>query len=318
MKSQNKMILWVLAVAVGAGIPSPAVASHAFTPTAAFVTAPGGDPDIFCCVGGGEYHSASVSVFIDPANTKWISWNGSPDVDVPYPTCYLGYCLGGNDFGTDDFIVLTVTNPLGASSQATIDHNDSFSFAIGPQQIIYGMADDAPDVMRGGNWGCYPNCIEILNEAGAFDSTIFNAVGTYTFHFSFRDGPCCGHGHGNIWLLVQPVLKTIDIKPGSFPNSINPRSKGRIPVAIITTDTFDAGTVDPATILFGPTGSEVASPVHSALEDVDEDGDIDMILHFKTQDTGIQCGDNSASLMGEISGGQVIHASDSINTVGCK
>jgi hypothetical protein len=109
----------------------------------------------------------------------------------------------------------------------------------------------------------------------------------------------------------------IDVKPGSFPNSINPRSAGKIPVAILTTDTFDGASVDPNTVRFGSNGAE-AGPVQSALEDVDGDGDIDMILHFNTQDTGIQCGDTSASLTGKSFGGQAIGGSDSVNTVGCK
>ena len=109
----------------------------------------------------------------------------------------------------------------------------------------------------------------------------------------------------------------IDVKPGSFPNSINPRSEGLIPVAILTMDTFDATTVDPTTVLFGATGTE-AVPVHSALEDVDGDGDTDIILQFKTEATGIQCGDTSASLTGQTIRGQTIAGSDSIKTVGCK
>jgi hypothetical protein len=109
----------------------------------------------------------------------------------------------------------------------------------------------------------------------------------------------------------------IDIKPGGFPNSINPRSKGVIPVAILTTDTFDSTTVDPTTVRFGPSGTE-AAPVHAALEDIDGDGDTDMILHFNTQATGVQCGDTSASLTGQTSSGQMIEGSDSIKTVGCK
>lgn len=107
-------------------------------------------------------------------------------------------------------------------------------------------------------------------------------------------------------------LISIDIR-----SSINPRSKGKIPVAILTTDTFDATTVDPSTVLFGATGTE-AAPVHFALEDVDGDGDIDLILHFNTRDTGIACGDSSASLTGETFNGQEISGADSIKTVGCK
>lgn len=127
-------------------------------------------------------------------------------------------------------------------------------------------------------------------------------------------------GYGDLdFIKVVPTIipVTIDVKPGSFPNSINPKSKGKIPVAILTTDTFDATTVDPTTVRFGATGTE-AEPVQSAPEDVDGDGDTDMIFHINTQDTGIECGDTSASLTGETFDGQAIVGSDTINTVGCK
>ena len=37
----------------------------------------------------------------------------------------------------------------------------------------------------------------------------------------------------------------LDIKPGSDLNAVNPRSEGFIPVAILTTDTFNAQDVNP-------------------------------------------------------------------------
>jgi hypothetical protein len=46
--------------------------------------------------------------------------------------------------------------------------------------------------------------------------------------------------------------------------------------------------------------------VHSALKDVDGDGDTDMVPYFKTQAAGIQCGDTSASLTGETFSAQMI------------
>jgi hypothetical protein len=116
---------------------------------------------------------------------------------------------------------------------------------------------------------------------------------------------------------VTPKLISIDIKPSSFPNSINPKSKGLIPVAILTTSTFDATTVDPLSVEFGPNGAtEARKKGHK--EDVDKDGDIDLLFHFRTQETGIQCGDTSASLTGKTFDGQAIEGSDSIQTVGCE
>lgn len=48
------------------------------------------------------------------------------------------------------------------------------------------------------------------------------------------------------------------------------------------------------------------------------DGDLDLLLHFRTQETGVQCGDMSLSLTGETLSGQLIEGSDSVRTVGCK
>jgi hypothetical protein len=114
-----------------------------------------------------------------------------------------------------------------------------------------------------------------------------------------------------------PTVVSIDIRPGEFPNNVNPRSKGKIPVAILATDIFDPSTVNPATVRFGRTGTE-APPVHSHLEDVNGDGRADLLLQFETQPTGIVCGDATASLTGQTASGGAIQGSDSIATVGCK
>jgi hypothetical protein len=120
------------------------------------------------------------------------------------------------------------------------------------------------------------------------------------------------------WQAQETITQvTIDIKPGSYPNSINPMSKGKIPVAILSTDTFDATTVDPLSIAFGPIGA-TESHGRGHIEDVDGDSDADLVLHFQTQDTDIQCGDTSASLVGETFSGQAVEGSDSIKTVGCE
>jgi YVTN family beta-propeller protein len=115
----------------------------------------------------------------------------------------------------------------------------------------------------------------------------------------------------------RSTVVTLDIKPGDITNSVNPRSNGIIPVAILTTGAFDAGTVDPLSVRFGPQGTPEAHG-RGHIEDVNGDGRLDLVLHFRTDKTGIKCGDSSAKLTGATLTGSLIEGEDSLLTVGCR
>jgi hypothetical protein len=126
----------------------------------------------------------------------------------------------------------------------------------------------------------------------------------------------CYDGKVYVFENLPPITTVvIDIKPGSWPNAINPRSKGVVPVAILTTDNFDAAAVDPLSVTFGP-GEAAEAHGKGHIEDVDKDGDLDVVLHFKTQETGIQHGDTQACLKGKTIDGKSIEGCDTIVTVG--
>lgn len=110
----------------------------------------------------------------------------------------------------------------------------------------------------------------------------------------------------------------IDIKPGSDQNKINPTSGGRTSVAILTTCSFDATRIDPSTCYMrGPNTRNDGAPVENwRLSDVDGDGDLDMVLQFQTNMTGIENGDESASVIGNTDVGESFSGSDGITTVG--
>jgi hypothetical protein len=136
----------------------------------------------------------------------------------------------------------------------------------------------------------------------------------HTYQFYVQEHTQLSWTYGPVFTVVCGTAVAIDIKPGSFPNSINPRSGGVIPVAVLTTPTFNAASINPGSVTFG---RNLASPDKSALEDVDNDGDIDLLLHFRTQGTGIACGDTAASVAGQTYAAQTVKGSDSISTVGC-
>jgi hypothetical protein len=149
------------------------------------------------------------------------------------------------------------------------------------------------------------------------DSVSLNDKGEVAFIAEFTD-----RSHGVV--IARPFEPSVlaDIRPGSDSNSVNPDSRGVIPVAILTTSKasgdpldFDATEVDPDSVEFGPAGATMdCSAAH--LKDVDGDGDTDLLLHFRCQETGIVDGQRWASLTGTTYGGRTITGADWIKTVG--
>jgi len=124
---------------------------------------------------------------------------------------------------------------------------------------------------------------------------------------SASDGSNIGAWQGQPVCVIEV---TIDIKPGSYPNSINLGSMGVVPVALLTTDDFDATAVDPVTVLFAG-----ASPLRWTTEDVDGDGDLDLLFHFETQQLDLVESSTEATLTGTTFGGQAIQGTDTVNIV---
>ena len=97
------------------------------------------------------------------------------------------------------------------------------------------------------------------------------------------------------------VTVTIDIKPCSFPNAINLRTGGVIPVAILGSAMFDASQIDPTTVALD--GMEVKTTSHPlcSIEDVEGSADVqsnscnadgfpDMVCHILTDNVTVTNG----------------------------
>ena len=127
-----------------------------------------------------------------------------------------------------------------------------------------------------------------------------------------------------IHLVTLDSDMEIDIKPGDENNNINLKSQGVVPVAALTTEQFDAATIDTGTARFAG-----AAPAHWSLEDVDGDGDDDVIFHFRTQELDLSEQSTEATLTAQVisqmtmasttqAGGGVVSGTDAVNIVGAK
>jgi hypothetical protein len=143
-----------------------------------------------------------------------------------------------------------------------------------------------------------------------------------TYSYADTGFPTCDYCAGLFGDIVVagagPIPVAIDIKPGSPVNPINPRSAGRIPVAILSSPEFDAPLrVDARFLRFGHTGDETSLESCSpGPEDVNADGLADLICHFATRRAGFRPGDKQGFLKGRTVDGQAFEGHDSVRIVG--
>jgi hypothetical protein len=116
---------------------------------------------------------------------------------------------------------------------------------------------------------------------------------------------------------------TIDVKPGSYPNAINIKSKGAVPVAVLGSASFDVNDVQADTVRFGPMHDPEGMHQHDAgaaalryaPEDVNADGYVDLVFHFKAAETGLDAEDAQACLHGTLDDGQHFCGHDSVKVL---
>jgi hypothetical protein len=104
-------------------------------------------------------------------------------------------------------------------------------------------------------------------------------------------------------------------------STINARKKGVVRIALFGSDTLDVDQVDVSWLRFGPGR---AAPAHDLSDDftyndhrvdVDADGVMDLVMHFRVRESGIQAGDESVHLLGKTIDGQPFKGVDSIRTL---
>ncbi len=116
-------------------------------------------------------------------------------------------------------------------------------------------------------------------------------------------------------VLAIPV--GIDIKPGTFPNSINLGSNGTVPVAILSSPSLDAATIDPSMVALAGAAVNLrgrGTPMAS-FEDINGDGLGDLVVHVSTEALQLAETDTEAVLTGKTFSGVPVRGTDSVRIV---
>lgn len=190
-------------------------------------------------------------------------------------------------------IITQLASGLGNARDMALDSKDNLYVTSIDQQTVYMIKNGATEAV--------PLITNFSEPFGAWGIVIDSLERIYVSDYS-----------ANVVWRFSPsaIIVSIDIKPGSFPNSINLNSNGVVPVAVLTTDTFDATTIDVGTIVFA--GAPI---VNSNFDDVNGDGRLDMVCFFETQKLNIDTSSTSAILTGKTMNGRKIEGIDSVRIV---
>lgn len=294
-------------------------------PTARWLFAAGAVNGIIYFVGGqpgcgGQFSTVEA---YDPATNSWTT-------KAPMPTARYGlsvsvvngilYAVGG--FNPNPVATVEAYDPVANTWSTKTSMSsargflatgvlDGLLYAVGGQDNLPpdGLAEvsEAYNPMTN-TWSTKPSMPtpRVLPAAGVVDGVLYVVGGRVPSGVAVATNEA----------FTPVIMVQIDIKPSSFPNAIpdtdtiNLTAQGTLPVAIFTTADFDAATVDASTVVFAG-----APTVRSALEDVDGDSDLDLVLHFDNQALSLACADTQATLDGQAASGTSIHGTDSIRVL---
>ena len=251
----------------------------------------------------------------DPVTFTWTLVDGSPNgtllgtgvmlpVDLPINTHTISLTvtdiLGQTGSDVVVIVVQDTTPPVISSVPAavTVYATDPAGIAVNlPLPTATDIADPSPVVMS--------------------DAPAVFQIGTTTVTFTATDAAGNQSTATTTVTVLPPVAVEIDIKPGSYPNSINLGSQGGVPVAIFSTASFDATTIDPTSVALADAAVKLKGKgtPQTSLADVNGDGLLDLVVHVDTESLELSPSDTEAVLTGVTAAGIPVRGVDTVRIV---
>jgi hypothetical protein len=165
--------------------------------------------------------------------------------------------------------------------------------------------------------------IEVPILANAGGETVNLAKISQAFPPGAAD-PNAANNSAEVSFLINSLVQ-IDIKPNSYPNSVNINGNGIIPVAILGSSDFDVTLIDTSSLIFeglsvrtkgnGDTQCSVKDVTGANMPEGEPDGYDDLVCQFVDGDGFLITGVGTASVSGNLFDGTPIYGEDSINLV---
>ncbi|GEM_PF-3433792 len=271
-------------------------------------------PGTFEFISAAEYNLLSVQELRESYDVLIFPWGGNSSLDADWETRLLPFMeLGGgiiweNENNLED-LQQVVTGNGGIFSGAGMHISDEVPILtdgitnhLGNGQFWFSDFEDTP-------FSSFINRAdgEAVGLWGQFGEGVIVLSGVLSNYYGLKNGSISWQAnHYNLALNKLLFVATaggnvddvypvdITVRPGSDHNPVklNLNSRGVLPVAILSSDEFDARQVDLETLRFGATGEEESLSTlgngrpQCSEKDVNENGLTDVVCHFRIQLAG--------------------------------
>lgn len=241
------------------------------------------------------------------------------------------FSLAALDRGNSVDIVNDNRGIVGLSVVSNVDRNTPKAplvtvtnrLAVDDARFTVKLLDHTGSTLYAGGSSGSPSVTFTLDQGVQEQVTVdvVGSTGLMAFKVSASGAGLTASLKRSVQVVGDRIELDILIRPQEDPNPINPESYGVVPVAVLNTSDFDPRNLAVNSLRFGsPTSvslSTGATPAHNGhFEDVDADGDLDLVLHFPIRDTGYQSGDETGKLVGKTVDGRQVSGTDSVTIVG--